>query len=147
MRIKQCDRITSEAIMAATTAESRLKHRKGAATAKVRSVDRVLSNRSASSGNVSRVTDKAQTTLPKGVRNALGATPGSTLKWDIQGNRAIVQVQEAEHEDPAVGAFLKFLAADMIAHPENLRPLQGDLIVEAKELTVGVKFDLNERLE
>lgn len=98
-------------------------------------------------GNFSRVTDRAQTTLPKGVRNALGAGPGTTLCWIIQGDQAVVSVQEIEKPDPVVTKFLAFLEQDMIENPEHLSAFPAELIERGRELTAGVTFDLNEPLE
>jgi antitoxin PrlF len=98
-------------------------------------------------GNYSRVTERAQTTLPKGVRNALGAGPGSTLSWTIQGDVAVVKVQGSEQADPVVTAFLSFLEKDMIAHPEHIKAFPADLLERGLALTAGIVVNLDEPLE
>jgi bifunctional DNA-binding transcriptional regulator/antitoxin component of YhaV-PrlF toxin-antitoxin module len=40
----------------------------------------------------SRLTSKYQTTVPSGVRLALGARPGDTLAWNVREGQAIVSV-------------------------------------------------------
>jgi len=40
----------------------------------------------------SRLTRKYQTTVPSGVRVALGARPGDTLAWDLREGQAVVSV-------------------------------------------------------
>jgi len=37
-----------------------------------------------------RITSKAQTTLPRAVRQALGLVPGDAVAYEIDGNRAIL---------------------------------------------------------
>jgi antitoxin PrlF len=98
-------------------------------------------------GNFSRVTERAQTTVPKGVRNALGAGPGSTLCWIIQGDVAVVSVQESEQADPVINAFLAFLQQDMMQHPEQLSAFPAEMIERGRALTAGVTFNLDEPLE
>lgn len=47
--------------------------------------------------------------------------------------------------DPAVDAFLDFLARDMAAHPEHIAPLSESPITRIKELIghdVGLKTDM-----
>jgi AbrB family looped-hinge helix DNA binding protein len=41
----------------------------------------------------STLTAKAQTTVPKDVREALGVKPGDTLSWRVRGNRATVRAK------------------------------------------------------
>jgi prlF antitoxin for toxin YhaV_toxin len=56
-------------------------------------------------------------------------------------------VQDAnENYDPAMGAFLDFLAHDITAHPERLATMQPALAKRMKKLTAGVKFNLTEAL-
>jgi bifunctional DNA-binding transcriptional regulator/antitoxin component of YhaV-PrlF toxin-antitoxin module len=40
----------------------------------------------------SRLTRKYQTTVPSGVRLALGAHPGDTLAWNVREGQAVVSV-------------------------------------------------------
>lgn len=40
----------------------------------------------------SRLTRKYQTTVPSGVRVALGARPGDTLAWNVREGQAVVSV-------------------------------------------------------
>lgn len=60
-------------------------------------------------------TAKSQTTLPSGVRKALGVQPGDRLAYIMEKDRAIImKAQDAEPAtDPVVGAFPDFLAHDM----------------------------------
>ena len=98
---------------------------------------------------VSKVTTKAQTTLPSGVRKALAVGPGDSLRYRIEGHRAIIEKAslEAEEADPAVGAFLAFLARDLTEHPERLRGMPRALLRRARALTRGITVDHNAPIE
>lgn len=55
----------------------------------------------------SRITSKAQTTVPRAVRKALGIAPGDEIAWEIEGDRVILsRVEEAT--DPFVNNFSTF---------------------------------------
>lgn len=53
---------------------------------------------------------------------------------------------EAPREDPVLAAFLAFLHKDMLAHPENLIPLDEERSRRIAELVKGVVVDENEDL-
>ncbi len=55
----------------------------------------------------SRITAKAQTTVPLPVRRALGLEPGDDLVWDIEGGR-VVLTRAAQGTDPFVNNFATF---------------------------------------
>ena len=55
----------------------------------------------------SRITAKAQTTVPLPVRRALGLGPGDDLVWDIEGER-VVLMRAAESADPFVNNLATF---------------------------------------
>lgn len=98
---------------------------------------------------VSKVTAKAQTTLPSGVRKALAITAGDSLVYRIEGHRAIIEkaAPEAEEADPAVGAFLAFLAGDLTQRPERLRGIPKALLRRARTLTRGISIDHSASIE
>ena len=91
----------------------------------------------------STVTSKGQTTIPKAVRDALGLVTGDQILFQIGQNGVELKKQEAD-EDPAIAAFLDFLAADMLANPESLQPLSDELCKRSAELTHGMIVDLDE---
>lgn len=72
------------------------------------------------------LTSKGQITLPKPVRQALGVTTGSQIAFELRDGEVIVARAEIEHEDPAIGAFLGLLEAD-IHRGKNLGTLPKDL--------------------
>jgi hypothetical protein len=53
---------------------------------------------------------------------------------------------EAPAEDPVLAAFLAFLHKDMLAHPENIRPLDEALMARVADLVKGVEVDMDEDL-
>lgn len=75
---------------------------------------------------VATLTSKGQITLPKPIRQALGVDAGSKLAFDLRGGEVIVSRADADHEDPAIGAFLGLLAQDLEAG-RNIRGLPGAL--------------------
>jgi len=89
------------------------------------------------------ITAKSQTTLPSGVRKALGVQPGDSLAYIVEGDRAVIMKARSEEEDPVIEAFLDFLARDMAARPERLAELTPELIERARALTDGIEADLD----
>ncbi len=88
------------------------------------------------------ITAKSQTTLPAGVRQALGVGPGDRLAYIVEGDRAVIMKAGPDTEDPAIEAFLDFLARDMVGHPERLADLSPALIDRAQSLVQGIDVDL-----
>ncbi|HBP5384263.1 type II toxin-antitoxin system PrlF family antitoxin [Pseudomonas aeruginosa] len=75
---------------------------------------------------VATLTSKGQITLPKPIRQALGVDAGGKLAFDLRGSEVVVTRVDAEHEDPAIGAFLSLLARDIEAG-RNVKGLPEDL--------------------
>jgi antitoxin PrlF len=76
---------------------------------------------------VATITSKGQITLPKPIRQALGVDFGGKVAFDLRGSQVVVtRVEDAPHEDPAIGSFLALLEKDIhsgqrvTALPENL---------------------------
>ena len=62
---------------------------------------------------VATMTAKGQITVPKPIRQALGADVGTKVTFELHENgQVVVSRADAEHEDPAIGAFLDLLARD-----------------------------------
>ena len=95
------------------------------------------------------ITAKSQTTLPSGVRKALGVGPGDRLAYVVEGDRAIITKAPPAtvHDDPVDEQFLAFLARDMTAHPERLSGRTGELLERARALTDGIEVDLEAPIE
>ncbi|MFT4248481.1 MAG: type II toxin-antitoxin system PrlF family antitoxin [Pseudomonas sp.] len=75
---------------------------------------------------VATLTSKGQITLPKSIRQALGANTGSKLAFELRGGEVVVTRADAEHEDPAIAAFLALLVRDIEAG-QHVRGLPEDL--------------------
>ena len=75
---------------------------------------------------VATLTSKGQITLPKPIRQALGVDTGGKVAFDLRGGEVIVSRADAEHEDPAIGAFLGLLEADIRAG-RHVQALPNDL--------------------
>lgn len=75
---------------------------------------------------VATLTSKGQITLPKSIRQALGADTGSKLAFELRDGEVIVTRADEEHRDPAIAAFLSLLARD-IEEGRNIGSLPQDL--------------------
>lgn len=96
---------------------------------------------------VSKLTDRYQTTVPSGVRKQLKLNKGDQIRYFIEpSGRVYIEPVRAEESDPALGAFLDFVEADVKAHPERLRAFDGALHDRLKTLVDGVDIDLDEPL-
>ncbi len=62
---------------------------------------------------IATITSKGQITLPKPIRQALGAAVGDRVAFDLRGTDVVVTRADEEHEDPAIGAFLVLLENDI----------------------------------
>ena len=94
---------------------------------------------------VSTITAKGQTTVPKAVRQALGVDYGGRIAFRVSDGG--VTVARADEEDPALGAFLGFLARDIGEHPERLETIAPDLAARIAALTDGVDADTGTAIE
>ena len=98
----------------------------------------------------STVTARSQTTIPNGVRKALGIEPGDRLEYVIEGDRAVIRKAARlgnDDHDPAVGAFLDLLERDIAEHPERLQPMTHELADRMRRLSAGIEVDLDEEIE
>src|SRR3546814_1748304 len=81
------------------------------------------------------ITSKGQITLPKPIRQALGVDVGGKVAFELnERGQVLVSRAESEHEDPAIGAFLDLLAADVQAG-RNLSSLPEELAQRSEEHT------------
>lgn len=91
------------------------------------------------------LTSKGQITLPKAIRQALGVTTGGKVSFELRGSEVIVTRADAEHEDPAIGAFLGVLEQD-IRQGKHVGGLPDDL-AQAMLDNLGQPVDLDEDIE
>lgn len=95
---------------------------------------------------IATVTSKGQITLPKTIRQALGIQSGSKIAFDLSGDHVIVtRVENVQHEDPAIGAFLALLEND-IRTGKNISSLPNDL-AGSMLASIHKRVDLNADIE
>lgn len=94
---------------------------------------------------VATLTSKGQITLPKPVRQVLGVDAGGKVAFDLRGGEVIVTRADADHEDPAIEAFLALLEAD-IRGGRHVRSLPEDL-ARAMLANAGHAVPLDEDIE
>lgn len=95
----------------------------------------------------SKLTDRYQTTVPRGVRKQLKLGKGGEIVYKTEASgRVYIESMHAGEGDPALGAFLDFVEADIKAHPERLRAFNGALHDRLKALVGDQRVDLDEPL-
>jgi antitoxin PrlF len=92
---------------------------------------------------ISTITAKGQTTVPKSVRQALGLGTGDRIAFSMDERGVVLTRAEAENEDPVIDRFLSFLADDMEKHPERIVAFPENLAAQIAVLTEGVVVDLD----
>ncbi|MEY4208001.1 MAG: hypothetical protein RLZZ20_1153 [Pseudomonadota bacterium] len=96
----------------------------------------------------STLTDRYQTTVPETVRRALNVSKRDRIQYTIKPDGEVVIARaEPEGDDPALGQFLAFLAADIAANPQHLVALDSALAKQLQSLTESVVIDLDQPLE
>jgi antitoxin PrlF len=93
----------------------------------------------------STLTDRYQTTVPETVRRALRLGKRDKIHYTIRPNGEVVltRAERDEEADPALGAFLGFLARDITEHPERLQAMDAGLMQRIQSLVGGVEVDLD----
>ena len=65
---------------------------------------------------IATMTAKGQITVPKTIRQALGVDVGAKVAFELhEDGHVVVSRADADHRDPAIGAFLDLLAGDIRA--------------------------------
>jgi antitoxin PrlF len=97
----------------------------------------------------SKLTDRYQTTVPEPIRRVLKIGKRDSLSYVVRANGEVVLKRAAvvEKADPAISAFLDFLAQDLAQHPDQINSFNSDLLKKISKLTRDVKFDLDEVLQ
>src|SRR5689334_11595184 len=90
---------------------------------------------------VSTLTAKGQTTVPKTVRQALGVESGDKIVFRVENGRVTLNSPTVEHRDPALGNFLKLLESD-IARGRNVRDLPKNVVASLRRAIREVPIDL-----
>jgi len=96
----------------------------------------------------STLTDRFQTTVPETVRRALRLGKRDKIHYSIRptGEVVLSRSDNASDADPALGAFLNFLANDMTQNPERLQAVDQGLVQHLQSLTAHVDVDFDAAL-
>ncbi len=96
----------------------------------------------------STLTDRYQTTVPETVRRALRLGKRDKIHYSIRPNGQVVlsRAEKNAAPDPALDAFLEFLARDIAQHPEHLHAMDAGLVQRVRSLVGGVEIDLDAAL-
>src|ERR1044071_4867725 len=96
---------------------------------------------------VSTITAKGQTTVPKPIRQALGVEAGDQIAFQL-GQDGSITLRRAEAEaDPVMASFLSFLARDLERHPDRIAAVPRDLIRRIDALVKHVEADPDDPVE
>lgn len=95
------------------------------------------------------LTSKGQITLPKSVRQLLGVDTGGKVAFDLRDGEIVVSRADDEHEDPAIGAFLSLLTADIEAgrHVQVLPEDLAQALLKNAELHVDLDAPIDGDVE
>lgn len=95
----------------------------------------------------SKVTARSQTTLPSGVRKALGLRAGDQIGYEIERDQVVIRKVVAEDEDPALDGFLDLLEKDIARHKDRVIFATEAFANYLQELTVGIEVDYDAPIE
>ena len=84
--------------------------------------------------------------MPLAVRQTLVLRDGGHAVVRAEGRRVVIEPVEADHRDPAIGAFLRLIADD-VAAGRNIDVLPEDLLQTLKTVLHDVDVDLDEPIE
>jgi len=96
----------------------------------------------------STLTDRYQTTVPETVRRILKLGKRDKIRYSIRptGEVVLTRVEASDGDDPVLGRFLGFLAADITRHPERLQAVDAGFVQRLQALVGGVDVDLDAAL-
>ena len=94
----------------------------------------------------STLTDRYQTTIPEAIRESLHLGKRDKITYTIEKNGKVLLTRASEN-DPLIGQFLSFLAADMTKHPQHIKAISPQLRDRVKDLVSGVEVDLDAPLD
>ncbi len=95
---------------------------------------------------ISTITAKGQTTVPKSVRQALGVDYGGRIAFRVSDGGVTVARADSD-EDPAIETFLGFLAQDIKRRPEAVKALAPDLAARIASLTGDMPINLDDEID
>lgn len=96
----------------------------------------------------STLTDRYQTTVPETVRRALKLGKRDKIHYTIRpgGEVVLTRAAPADGDDPVLGQFLGFLAADLARNPQRLQTIDAGLARRLQSLAAEVEVDLDAAL-
>jgi antitoxin PrlF len=90
----------------------------------------------------SKLSNRAQTTFPKVVRQVLDLHPGDRVAYVIDGQVIhVVKMVDVAHHDPALEPFLALLKHDLVARPDRVVAFAAEFRARMDALSVGVVID------
>ena len=96
----------------------------------------------------SKVTARSQTTLPSGVRKALGLRAGDQIAYRIEKDQVVIRrVTAEEEEDPALDGFLDLLGEDIARNKDRVVFATEGFADYLEELTAGIEVDYDAPIE
>jgi antitoxin PrlF len=95
----------------------------------------------------SKVTARSQTTLPSGVRKALGLRAGDQIAYEIEKDQVVIRKVIADDEDPALDGFLDLLETDIGRHKDRVIFATEGFANYLQELTAGIEVDYDAPIE
>lgn len=96
---------------------------------------------------ISTITAKGQTTVPKAVRQILGIDYGGQIAFRVEDGQVTLHPVGEEHDDPVLGRFLDFLAKDIEQRPEAVTALSKNFAARMASLTKGKHVDVDVAIE
>lgn len=93
----------------------------------------------------STLTDRFQTTVPEPVRRSLQLGKRDKIHYSIRPNGEVLLTRASSvgGDDPVLGSFLNFLAADIASHPDRLQALDSGFVQKIRALVGSIEVDLD----
>jgi antitoxin PrlF len=95
----------------------------------------------------SKVTARSQTTLPSGVRKALGLRAGDRIVYVIEHDQVLIRKLQDDEEDPALLGFLDLLERDIERNKDRILFATEAFAEYLEELTAGIEVDYDAPIE
>jgi antitoxin PrlF len=92
---------------------------------------------------ISKLTDRYQTTVPSGVRKQLRLGKGDQIRYRTDPAGRVYIEAVSDEADPALGAFLDLLERDLTSHPDRLQALNTEMFARLDALVGDVEVDLD----
>jgi antitoxin PrlF len=95
---------------------------------------------------LSRLTERYQTTVPSGVRRHLRLGKGNQIRYSTDASGRVYIEAVREEADPALGPFIDLLEKDLADHPQRLRAVDAALVERIGALVGDLDVDLDASL-